>query len=171
MALSALVLMRPEARGQTSAPPISVSTMNHVTLTVSDVPRSVAFYQRIFGMPLVTTQGTEADWSAPTVPVLGIGNGPQFIAFSRGDRPSINHYCLGMEGFDADRVVKMLARYLWGVVASLRHADGQFDFERVEGNLWTPVTLDLHLDLRVFFRNIRRNIRQEWLEIRPLSAD
>ncbi len=111
MALSALVLMRPEARGQTSAPPISVSTMNHVTLTVSDVPRSVAFYQRIFGMPLVTTQGTEADWSAPTVPVLGIGNGPQFIAFSRGDRPSINHYCLGMEGFDADRVVKMLAEH------------------------------------------------------------
>ena len=62
-------------------------------------------------------------------------------------------------------------RYLWGLVASLRHADGQFDFERVEGNLWTPVTFDLHLDLRVFFRNIRRNIRQEWLEIRPLSAD
>ena len=51
MALSALVLMRPEARAQASAPPVSVSTMNHVTLSVSDVQRSVAFYQRIFGMP------------------------------------------------------------------------------------------------------------------------
>ena len=118
MALSALVLMRPEAQAQGGAAPIAVSTMNHVTLTVSDVQRSVAFYQRIFGMPLVTTQGTEADWSAPTVPVLGIGNGPQFIAFSRGDRPSINHFCLGMEGFDSARVVKMLAEH--GVEARVR---------------------------------------------------
>ena len=118
MALSALVLMRPEARAQAGAPPISVSTMNHVTLTVTDVPRSVAFYQRIFGMPLVTTQGTEADWSAPTVPVLGIGDGPQFIAFSRGDTPSINHFCLGMEGFDAGRVVNMLAEH--GIEARVR---------------------------------------------------
>ena len=118
MALSALVLIRPEARAQASAPPISVSTMNHVTLTVSDVQQSVAFYQRIFGLPLVTTQGNEADWSAPAVPVLGIGNGPQFIAFSRGDRPHINHFCLGMDGFDAGRVVNMLAEH--GIEARVR---------------------------------------------------
>ena len=118
MALSALVLMRPEARAQASAPPISVSTMNHVTLSVSDVQRSVAFYQRIFGMPLVTTQGNEADWSAAAVPVLGIGNGPQFIAFTRSDTASINHFCLGMEGFDADRVVSMLSEH--GVEARVR---------------------------------------------------
>ena len=118
MALSTLVLMRQEAQAQGGAAPIAVNTMNHVTLTVPDVQRSVAFYQRIFGMPVVTTQGTEADWSAPTVPVLGIGNGPQFIAFSRGDRPSINHFCLGMEGFDSARVVKMLAEY--GIEARVR---------------------------------------------------
>ena len=118
LSLSALLLVRREAAAQPSAPPISVRTLNHVTLTVSDVQRSVAFYQRIFGMPLVTTQGTAADWSAPTIPVLGIGNGPQFIAFSRGDTPSINHYCLGMEGFDADRIVKTLAEH--GVEARVR---------------------------------------------------
>ena len=111
LSLSALLLVRRDAAAQPSAPPISVSTLNHVTLTVSDVQRSVAFYQRIFGMPLVTTQGTAADWSAPTIPVLGIGNGPQFITFVRGDTPSINHYCLGMEGFDANRIVKTLAEH------------------------------------------------------------
>lgn len=62
-------------------------------------------------MPLVTTQGTDSDWAAPTVPVLGIGDGPQFIAFSRGSTPSINHYCLGMEGFDADRIVNTLSEH------------------------------------------------------------
>ena len=120
LALSALVLTRPAggAAAQQAPPPIRVSTMNHVTLSVSDVQRSVAFYQRVLGLPLVTTQGNERDWDAPAVPVLGIGNGPQFIAFSRGDRPHINHYCLGMEGFDAADVVERLAEH--GIEARVR---------------------------------------------------
>lgn len=118
LSLSALVLVRPEVTAQPSVPPIPVSTLNHVTLVVSDVQRSVEFYQRVFGMPLVTTQGTEADWSAPTIPVLGIGNGPQFIAFARGTTPAINHYCFGMESFDADRIVNRLAEH--GLEAGVR---------------------------------------------------
>lgn len=122
LALSALVMARPAggaAAQQGAAPaPIRVSTMNHVTLTVSDVQRSVEFYQRVLGLPLVTTQGTERDWDAPAVPVLGIGEGPQFIAFSQGDRPHINHYCLGMEGFDAAEIVARLAEH--GIEARVR---------------------------------------------------
>lgn len=119
LAVSALVAARPTpAPAQTAAAPIAVTTLNHVTLTVGDVQRSVDFYQRIFGMPLVTTQGTEADWAAPAVPVLGIGDGPQFLAFARGSTPSINHYCLGMKGFDAERVVGELADH--GIQARVR---------------------------------------------------
>lgn len=118
LSLSALVMARGSTAAQPRTPPIPVSTMNHVTLTVSDVERSVAFYQRIFGMPLRTYQGTEADWSADTIPVLAIGDGPQFIAFGRGAAPSINHFCLGMEGFDAGEVVKTLADQ--GVEAGVR---------------------------------------------------
>ena len=124
LTLSALMVPvsvpRPSAGAATqpSAPPIPVTTLNHVTLTVSDVERSVSFYQRVLGMPLVTTQGNEADWSAAAVPVLGIGNGPQFVAFSRGGTPSINHYCFGMEGFDANAVVGRLADH--GVAARVR---------------------------------------------------
>ena len=122
LALSALVIARPAggaAAQQGAAPaPIRVRTMNHVTLTVSDVQRSVEFYQRVLGLPLVTTQGTERDWDAPAVPVLGIGDGLQFIAFSQGDRPHINHYCLGMEGFDAAEIVARLAEH--GIEARVR---------------------------------------------------
>lgn len=122
LALSALVMARPAggaAAQQGAAPaPIRVQTMNHVTLSVSDVQRSVEFYQRVLGLPLVTTQGTERDWDAPAVPVLGIGDGPQFIALSRGDRPHINHYCLGMEGFDAAEIVARLAEH--GIEARVR---------------------------------------------------
>ena len=50
--------------------------------------------------------------------MLGLGNGPQFIAFSRGNTPSINHYCLGMEGFDAAGIVDTLAEH--GIEARVR---------------------------------------------------
>ena len=101
-----------------TAAPIPVTTMNHITLTVSDVQRSVDFYQRVLGLPLVTNQGNERDWNANAVPVLGVGNGPQFIAFSQGDRPHINHYCLGMAEFDAQDVVQRLAAH--GIEARVR---------------------------------------------------
>lgn len=122
LALSALVMARQAggaAAQQGAAPaPIRVRTMNHVTLSVSDVQRSVEFYQRVLGLPLVTTQGTERDWDAPAVPVLGIGDGPQFIALAQSDRPHINHYCLGMEGFDAAEIVARLAEH--GIEARVR---------------------------------------------------
>ncbi len=127
LALSALVVASRSTSGasagaaaaaQPSAVPIPVTTMNHVTLTVADVQRSVEFYQRVLGLPLVTTQGTERDWNAAAVPVLGIGEGPQFIAFAQGDRPHINHYCLGMESFDAAEVVARLAEH--GIEARVR---------------------------------------------------
>ena len=47
------------------------------------------------------------------VPILGVGGGPQFLAFygGGGAKPVIGHYCLAVdlrEGFDIDRVTKML---------------------------------------------------------------
>ena len=55
-------------------------------------------------------------------------------------------------------------RYVWGLVATLRYAAGRLDYERVDRNLWTPARFDLELDLRVFFKGIRRRIRQVWSE-------
>ena len=110
-------------------PPIPVQTLNHFTLTVSDVERSVAFYERVLGMRLQAMQATEADWSKPVIPVLGIGGGPQFIAFGRGGSAAattgrIDHFCLGMPGFRADTVVKMLADH--GLTGNVRkRADRQ----------------------------------------------
>ena len=120
LALTALAAARPAAAAPAAqgAAPIRVQTMNHVTVVVSDLQRSQEFYQRVLGLPLVTTQGTERDWDAPTVPVLGIGGGPDFIALSQGDRPHINHFCLGMENFDAAEVAAQLAQH--GIEARIR---------------------------------------------------
>ena len=59
------------------------------------------------------TQATEADWKKPVIPVVAIGDGPHFLAFSasRQGGGRIDHFCLGMERFNADRIVKVLAEH------------------------------------------------------------
>ena len=77
-----------------------------MTLTVTDVQRSIEFYQGLFGMPIQT-------WQART-PVLRIGTGPQFMALSGGGAnatPRIDHLCLNVEGFDVDALVAHLGEH------------------------------------------------------------
>ena len=93
-----------------TVPPIPVRAINHMTLSVSDPARSLAWYQGLFGMPIAARQ-------ANTV-VLRVGDGPQFMAIGggAGDNPSINHLCLAVDSFDADRLVRILGEH--GVAAS-----------------------------------------------------
>jgi catechol 2,3-dioxygenase-like lactoylglutathione lyase family enzyme len=113
-----------QARGQSpAAPPIPVRGLNHLHLTVSNLQRSLEFYQRLFGMPLAGMQGVEADWQKPVVPMLAIGSGPEFISFSQGEgrlagRDRIDHFGFGMDGFDAARVVKLLESH--GITSNVR---------------------------------------------------
>jgi len=44
-------MMAPRAFAQSTNAPIRVRGINHVTLLVSDVKRSVDFYEGLFGMP------------------------------------------------------------------------------------------------------------------------
>jgi catechol 2,3-dioxygenase-like lactoylglutathione lyase family enzyme len=85
--------------------PIRITGINHVTLNVSDVNRSVDFYQGLFGMPRMKGQGTGID--------LQIGNGPQFLALSSAgtNPPGFNHICLGVENFNVNRVKGILAQH------------------------------------------------------------
>jgi catechol 2,3-dioxygenase-like lactoylglutathione lyase family enzyme len=93
-----------------TVPPIPVRAINHMTLSVSDPTRSLAWYQGLFGLPIAARQ-------ANTV-VLRVGDGPQFMAIGGGgsDNPSINHLCLAVDNFDADRLVRILGEN--GVTAS-----------------------------------------------------
>jgi catechol 2,3-dioxygenase-like lactoylglutathione lyase family enzyme len=49
-----------------------------------------------------------------TATLLRIGSGPQFLSISKvapGAAPSISHFCLGVERFDLDRVLGVLAQH------------------------------------------------------------
>src|SRR4051812_42555109 len=81
-----------------AAAPIRVRGINHVTLAVSDVKRSMDFYQGLFGLPVISRQGMTAN--------LQIGSGPQFLGLSSAGTgtPAINHICLGVDDFNVDRI-------------------------------------------------------------------
>ena len=99
----------PAAPVQTG-PPIPVTGINHMTLSVSDPARSLEWYQGLFGMPIAARQ-------ADTV-VLRVGAGPQFMALGGGasENPRITHLCLAVDDFDDERIVQILAEN--GVAAS-----------------------------------------------------
>lgn len=100
--LAALTVV-PPVMAQSGGTPIPVRGLNHMTLAVSDPQRSLEFYQGLFGMPVQARQG-------PT-PCLQIGDGPQFMALTGGGadaRPEINHFCLTVEPFDAERLMHLL---------------------------------------------------------------
>lgn len=111
-ALAVLVAAAPSARAsgdvagrltQGAAKPVgAVKSMNHVSIFVPDVKKSVQFYQDLFGMPLLTPQD----------PGINLSTGAGFLGIypnqAGATAGSINHVCFGMENFDADAVLKQL---------------------------------------------------------------
>jgi catechol 2,3-dioxygenase-like lactoylglutathione lyase family enzyme len=115
-ALPALALA-PGLRAQPSAAPLKVRGLSQLTLTVSDLPRSLRFYQELFGMPIQARQGAAL--------FLRIGAGPQFLALrpaAPGERPSISGFGMAVDDFSIERVVSALGAH--GVARAPEGADG-----------------------------------------------
>jgi catechol 2,3-dioxygenase-like lactoylglutathione lyase family enzyme len=93
------------APAQTAAPSMRVRGINHVTLAVSDVKRSVDFYQGLFGMPVISRQGSTTN--------LQIGAGPQFLGVSAAgsNAPRLDHLALGVEDFSVELVSRILTQH------------------------------------------------------------
>ncbi len=111
------------AQGAPAAVPIR--SLNHVSIEVKDVERSVEFYQRVFGLKVKSREGTPGNpiagggGSGISVVNLATGNGPEFIGIYNGaGAGSINHFCLGVQNYDADRTMKTLTDQ--GVKARMR---------------------------------------------------
>jgi catechol 2,3-dioxygenase-like lactoylglutathione lyase family enzyme len=108
----ALVATAPASPVAAAVPIGAVKSMNHVSIFVPDVKKSMAFYQDAFGMPLLTRQDPGVNLNAGAG-FLGIYPAP--AATTAG---SINHLCFGMDNFDADAVLKSLSDR--GVKAGIR---------------------------------------------------
>ena len=101
LALPALAAAR-RVFGQGGASTLRAHGLSQMTLSVSDVQRSVAFYQALFGMPIQARQGATV--------ILRIGAGPSYVAITPATgAPSISHMGIAIEDFSVDRVLKTLA--------------------------------------------------------------
>jgi len=121
--LGALFAGTGSAASQTATAPVAVGTLNHVSISVSDVKRSVEFYQSLFGMTVKSQQGTAgnavAGGGTDAVVNLAPGPGPEFVGIYKGEPVGhIGHFCLGVRNFDADQVMRTLNGR--GVKASMR---------------------------------------------------
>jgi catechol 2,3-dioxygenase-like lactoylglutathione lyase family enzyme len=103
------------AQSQTR-PQFRTTGLSQITLTVSDVKRSLEFYQGLFGMPVQARQGSTV--------LLRIGNGPRFIALRQaatGEKPSISALGFGVQDFSVDRALQTLAAH--GITPAPANAD------------------------------------------------
>jgi catechol 2,3-dioxygenase-like lactoylglutathione lyase family enzyme len=109
-ALSALVLAPKSAGAQ--QPVMRARNLNHVTLMVSDVDRSLRYYENLFGLTVKSVQEGG----------LNLGVGASFVgiydASYFNEEPSIHHFCLGIDEFDSSAVQSKLAEQ--GIDSRLR---------------------------------------------------
>ncbi len=89
-----------------AAPPIRVRSLNHMTLAVADIPKSQAFYQGLYGLPVQARQ-------AETI-ILRVGSGPQNVVLRKvtaNAKPGIHHFCMTVENFNPSRILQTLAAH------------------------------------------------------------
>ncbi len=78
---------------------LRIRKINHITNLVSNGPRSTAFYQKIFKLPIDTYQGE--------TPVLRVGSGNDGVVLfdmskMKGIQPGVDHTCFVVDDFDIE---------------------------------------------------------------------
>jgi len=91
---------------QADAEPIAVTGIHSFELRVSDVERSIEFYQGLFGAPILKRLGDSVS--------LQIGDGPHYftLAPTRGSEPPhISHFALSVPGFNLFGLQRRLSEH------------------------------------------------------------
>ena len=113
--LAALAAAPLPAAAQPAPAALKAVTLNHASLIVSDLERSVAFYRRAFGLDVKSTQQGGVN--------LAVGDA--FLGIYQGGEnamPHINHICFGLRAFDPAATVAALEAQ--GLPAESRTRDG-----------------------------------------------
>ena len=101
LALSATAAS-PGLLAQPARPVIPTRRLNNVMISVTNLDRSSAFYEKLFGSPV--RQGSVA--------VFRVGNGPHFFGLTPvrdGAKPDFLSFGMTVADFDAERAMRMLA--------------------------------------------------------------
>jgi catechol 2,3-dioxygenase-like lactoylglutathione lyase family enzyme len=84
-------------------PPTAIAqgrTINHVSLAVTDVEKSAAFYKALLGLKEVSRPGNGG---------INLGLGDGFLGLYKLPNPgTVNHFCIGVDDFDPDKMADLL---------------------------------------------------------------
>jgi catechol 2,3-dioxygenase-like lactoylglutathione lyase family enzyme len=103
--LPALALL-PRALAAQGPRQLRARGLHSMTLAVSDVKRSLEFYQGLFGMPIQARHGDTL--------LLRVGPGPKFMALTpagANGTVGVSRYGIAVDDFDAERIVAILAEH------------------------------------------------------------
>jgi catechol 2,3-dioxygenase-like lactoylglutathione lyase family enzyme len=113
--VAALAALAAAPAANAASATLQARSLNHVSLIVANLDRSVAFYQRVFGLAVASRQSGGVNLRVGAA-FLGL-----YQAGANGT-PQINHFCLGLANFDAERTARALAAE--GLQAESRVRDG-----------------------------------------------
>ena len=101
--IQALVAVAAAGAGTTAAAaPLRSGSINHVSVLVTDMARSIDFYNRVFGLSV------QNEDKANKISRLGIG-GKVLVSLRVEPPPGlIDHFAIGVEGFNREAVTKEL---------------------------------------------------------------
>lgn len=98
--LAALFAATPHPTTAQSTAVAQGRSLNHVSLAVSDVERSAAFYGRILDLKVVSRPGNGG---------INLGLGPSFLGVYKLANPgTVNHCCIGVDDYDPERIAGRL---------------------------------------------------------------
>ena len=88
-----------QAQGQAAG--IKVAKIDHVSIQVSDLPRSIAFYQKMFGLPVVSEDKPNE--------IVRLGIGKTLVSLHhKSPTGLVDHFAIAVENFNEDAMAREL---------------------------------------------------------------
>jgi catechol 2,3-dioxygenase-like lactoylglutathione lyase family enzyme len=112
-----------------AAPLFRPSQLNHLTLNVSDLERSRAFYRKLFGGPQWTV--------SPATESFDLGANPLGLYLNPPGAPvGIDHFCIGLRDFNDDTALSTLKQQSMDAQKAVNGVGIQFrDLDRIKVEL------------------------------------
>ena len=89
------------AAAQTSGASIKGAKIDHVSIQVTDLPRSIAFYQKMFGLTILSEDKPNE--------IVRLGAGKVLVSLHhKSPTGLVDHFAIGVEKFDKDLVTREL---------------------------------------------------------------
>ena len=120
--LAAMVAASAPAAVEAQTPAIPALSLNHVSLAVTDPEASKQFFQKTFGMPVASTQGTG----------INLSLGTSFLGLYKMPNPGrVDHVCLGVANYEVNAMAAKLEAQ--GIKATIRKDKPEVYFNDPDG--------------------------------------